>query len=195
MPSFYSYIQYFKKNKNNEEFNCLIQTLFRKEPKLDCPSLYIYVCIYPSAHYTSIFIFLMNLSSMYLSISIYLSVYLLIYLSTYIKMSESHHQDQTYQKDKTKRIIETPITQFEQEVRLLKIWTLTLTLKFNIPSKNRVMVSNTIGDQQKIKNHKRDKLHRPNHENIKRLWRTNETKIEFQPDLIEKVLNLSKKDN
>ena len=46
---------------------------------------------------------------------------------------------------------------------------------------------------KKCGNYKRDKLHRRNYGNIKRLWRTIENTIKIQSDPIGKVVNLSKK--
>ena len=43
----------------------------------------------------------------------------------------------------------------------------------------------------KYENNKHDKLHRPNHENIKKLWRTVENTTRHQSDPIWHVINLS----
>ena len=45
----------------------------------------------------------------------------------------------------------------------------------------------------KYGNNKHDKLHRANHENIKKLWRTVENTTRYQSDPIGHVINLSKK--
>ena len=62
-------------------------------------------------------------------------------------------------------------------------------------SKNAEMASNNNGGQQQniYGNNKHNKLHRANHENIKKLWRTVENTTRYQSDPIGHVINLSKK--
>ena len=49
------------------------------------------------------------------------------------------------------------------------------------------------GPTTKYGNNKHDKLHKANHENIKKLWRTVENTTRYQSDPIGHVINLSKK--
>ena len=49
------------------------------------------------------------------------------------------------------------------------------------------------GPTTKYGNNKHDKLHRANHENIKKFWRTVENTTRYQSDPIGHVINLSKK--
>ena len=61
------------------------------------------------------------------------------------------------------------------------------------PTKRRDGLQQQRGSTKKYGNNKHDKLHRANHENIKKLWRTFEYTTRYQSDPIGHVINLIKK--